>query len=63
MMCSLVLQLWSIVDELVKDLLMSQEVFIKFLISTLEVMSLLYLVVDRQIILLIIEHLESEWVS
>jgi len=63
MMCSLVLQLWSIVDELVKDLLMSQEVLIKFLISTLEVMSLLYLVVDSQIILLIIEHLESEWVS
>lgn len=63
MMCSLVLQLWSIVDELVKDLLMSQEVLIKFLISTLKVMSLLYLVVDSQIILLIIEHLESEWVS
>ena len=63
MMCSLVLQLWSIVDELVKDLLMSQEVLIKFLISTLEVMSVLYLVVDSQIILLIIEHLESEWVS
>ena len=63
MMCSLVLQLWSIVDELVKDLLMSQEVLIKFLISTLKVMSLLYLIVDSQIILLIIEHLESEWVS
>ena len=63
MMCSLVLQLWSIVDELVKDLLMSQEVLIEFLVSALEVMTLLYLVVDSQIIVLVIEHLEGDWVA
>ena len=42
---------------------MSQKVLIEFLVSTLEVMSLLYLVVDSQIIVLIIEHLESMWVA
>ena len=63
MVCSLVLQLWSIVDELVKDLLMSQEVLIEFLVSALEVMTLLYLVVDSQIIVLVIEHLEGDWVA
>ena len=42
---------------------MSQEVLIEFLVSALEVMSLLYLVVDSQIFVLVIEHLEGDWVA
>ena len=42
---------------------MSQEVLIELLVSTLEVMTFLYLVVDSQIIVFFIEHLESEWVA
>jgi len=63
MICSLVLQLWSIVNEFVQDLLMSQKVLIELLVGALEVMTLLNLVVDRHIIVLIVEHLESDWVA
>ena len=42
---------------------MSQEVLIEFLVSALEVMTLLYLVIDSQIIVLVIEHLEGDWVA
>ncbi len=62
-MCSLILQLWPIVDELVKDLLVSQEVLIELLVCALEVMSLLNLVVDCHLFVLVIEHLESKWVA
>ena len=42
---------------------MSQKVLIELLVSTLEVMTFFYLVVNSQIIVLIIEHLESMWVA
>ena len=42
---------------------MSQKILIELLVSTLEVMTFFYLVVDSQIIVLIIEHLESMWVA